>query len=166
MAAEFATLSALMPPSEHNSCRCAITYDVMFRRRVWSKQAVWHIFQNPAYVGRAAYGKTRMMPRTRKTRPRPPRGRPAEPRKSNTPVAVDSKEWVFVPVPPIVDERLFRVVHEQLEENRTRARLGRRRLGYLLQGLTCCAICRYAYYGKTTRERASAITQNRPMSIT
>ena len=30
-------------------------------RRVWSKQAVWHILQNPAYVGRAAYGKTRMM---------------------------------------------------------------------------------------------------------
>src|SRR5271166_1485629 len=51
-------------------------------RRVWSKQAVWHILQNPAYVGRAAYGKTRMMPRTRKTRPRPPRGRPAEPRPS------------------------------------------------------------------------------------
>ena len=122
-------------------------------RRIWSKQAVWHILQNPAYVGRAAYGKTHMTPRTRKTRPRPPRGRPAEPRKSNTPVAVDPKEWVFVPVPPIVDERLFRVVHEQLEENRTRARLGRRRLGYLLQGLTCCAACRYAYYGKTTRER-------------
>ncbi len=32
-------------------------------RRVWSKQVVWHILQNPAYVGRAAYGKTRMMPR-------------------------------------------------------------------------------------------------------
>jgi len=122
-------------------------------RRIWSKQAVWHILQNPAYVGRAACGKTRMVPRNRKTRPRPPRGRPAEPRRSNTPVSVDSKEWVFVPVPPLVDERLFRAAQEQLEENRTRARLGRRRLGYLLQGLTCCAICRYAYYGKTTRER-------------
>ena len=122
-------------------------------RRLWSKQAVWHILQNPAYVGRAAYGKTRMMPRTRKTRPRPPRGRPAEPRRSNTPVAVDSKEWVFVPVPPLVDERLFRAAQAQLEENRTRARLGRRPLGHLLQGLTCCAICRYAFYGKTTRER-------------
>src|SRR5215469_1711787 len=93
-------------------------------RRVWSKQAVWHILQNPAYVGRAAYGKTHMMPRNRKTRPRPPRGRPAEPRRSNTPIAVDSKEWVFVPVPPLVDERLFRAAQEQLEENRTRARLG------------------------------------------
>jgi len=122
-------------------------------RRVWSRQAVWHILQNPAYIGQAAYGKTRMMPRTRKTRPRPPRGRPAEPRRSNTPVAIDSKEWVFVPVPPIVNERLFRAAQEQLEENRARVRLGRRTLGHLLQGLACCAICRYAYYGKTTRER-------------
>src|SRR5271157_5714419 len=53
-----------------------------------------------------------MMPRTRKTRPRPPRGRPAEPRRSNTPVAVDSKEWVFVAVPPLVDGRLFRARRE------------------------------------------------------
>ena len=30
---------------------------------------------------------------------------------------------------------------------------GPTRLGHLLQGLACCAICRYAYYGKTTRER-------------
>jgi site-specific DNA recombinase len=53
---------------------------------------------------------------------------------------------------------LFRAAQEQLEENRTRARLGRRRLGHLLQGLTCCAICRYAYYGKTTRERGPGHT--------
>jgi len=122
-------------------------------RRVWSRQAVWHILQNPAYIGQAAYGKTRMMPRTRKTRPRPPRGRPAEPRRSNAPVAIDSKEWVFVPVPALVNERLFRAAQQQLEENRARVRLGRRTLGHLLQGLACCAICRYAYYGKTTRER-------------
>ena len=39
-------------------------------RRIWARQAVWHILQNPAYQGQAAYGKTRMMSRTRKTRPR------------------------------------------------------------------------------------------------
>ena len=33
-------------------------------------------------------------------------------------------------------------------ENRSQADFG-----YLLQGLTCSAACRYAYYGKTTRER-------------
>jgi len=40
----------------------------------------------------------------------------------------DSQEWVFVPVPRLVDEKLFRAAQEQLEENRTRARMGRRRL--------------------------------------
>ena len=30
---------------------------------------------------------------------------------------------------------------------------GPRRLGHLLQGLTCCALCGYAFYGKTTRQR-------------
>jgi site-specific DNA recombinase len=29
----------------------------------WSRQAVWHVFQNPAYRGQAAYGKTHMTSR-------------------------------------------------------------------------------------------------------
>jgi len=120
--------------------------------QIWSRQAVWHILQNPAYQGRAAYGKTHMMPRGKKARPRAARGRPAQPRRSNAPVAADPREWVFVAVPPIVDAALFRAAQEQLQENRSRARLGRRRPGYLLQGLTCCARCGYAYYGKTTHQ--------------
>ncbi len=122
-------------------------------KHIWSRQAVWHILQNPVYQGTAAYGKTRMMPRTRKSRPRPPRGRTAEPRRSNSAVSVDQKEWVFMKAPAIVDTALFAAAQEQLRENRTRARLGRRRPGYLLQGLTCCALCGYAFYGKTTRQR-------------
>src|SRR6266446_193093 len=121
-------------------------------KRVCSRQAVWHILQNPAYQGRAAYGKTHMMPRGKKARPRAARGRPAEPRRINAPVAADPKDWVFVPVPPLVDVGLFRATQEQLQENRSRARLGRRRPGYLLQGLICCARCGYAYYGKTTHQ--------------
>src|SRR6266851_1925242 len=121
-------------------------------KRIWSRQAVWHILQNPAYQGRAAYGRTHMMPRGKKARPRAARGRPAEPRRSNAPVAADPKDWVFVPVAALVDVALFRATQEQLQENRSRARLGRRRPGYLLQGLTCCARCGYAYYGKTTHQ--------------
>ena len=119
----------------------------------WSRQTVWHILQNPVYRGTAAYGKTHMMPRTRKSRPRPPRGRTAEPRHSNSAIAVDQQEWVFMPAPAIVDNALFNAAQEQLRENRTRARLGPRRPGHLLQGLTCCALCGYAFYGKTTRQR-------------
>lgn len=122
-------------------------------KSVWSRQTVWHILQNPVYKGTAAYGKTHMMPRTRNSRPRPPRGRPAEPRRSKSAVPVDQQEWVLMPAPAIVDASLFAAAQEQLRENRTRARLGRRRPGHLLQGLTCCALCGYAFYGKTTRQR-------------
>jgi site-specific DNA recombinase len=93
-----------------------------------------------------------MMPRGKKVRPRSARGRPAEPRRSNAPVAADPKEWAFVTVPAIIDPALFRAAQQQLGENRSRARLGRRRPGYLLQGLTCCERCGYAYYGKTTHQ--------------
>ena len=121
-------------------------------KRIWSREAVWHVLQNPAYQGQAAYGKTHMMPRGKKSRPRAARGRPAEPRRSNVPVTAAPEDWVFVPVPALVDKALFRAAHAQLEENRSRSRQGRRRPGYLLQGLTCCAKCGYAYYGKTIRQ--------------
>jgi site-specific DNA recombinase len=55
--------------------------------------------------------------------------------------------------PAVVDRALFNAAQEQLRENRTRARLGLRRPGHLLQGLTCCALCGYAFYGKTTRQK-------------
>ena len=58
-----------------------------------------------------------------------------------------------MPAPAIVTPALFNAVQEQLRENRSRARLGPRRPGHLLQGLTCCALCGYAFYGKTTRQR-------------
>jgi site-specific DNA recombinase len=121
-------------------------------KRVWSREAVWHVLQNLAYMGQAAYGKTHMMSRGKNSRLRAARGNPAEPRRTNAPVPTDPKEWVYVSVPPLVDAALFRAAHTQLEENRSRARQGRRRPGYLLQGLTCCARCGYAYYGKTIRQ--------------
>jgi site-specific DNA recombinase len=121
-------------------------------RLIWSREAVWHVLQNPAYMGRAAYGKTRMMPRGRNSRLRAARGHPTQPRRSNAPKPADPKEWVFVTVPALVDDALFRAAPAQLEENRSRARQGRGRPGYLLQGLTCCAKCGFAYYGKTLRQ--------------
>ena len=121
-------------------------------KRIWSREAVWHVLQNPAYMGQAAYGKTHMMPRGKKSRLRAARGHPTQPRRSNVPKPTDAKEWVLVTVPALVDDALFCAAQAQLEENRSRARQGRRRSGYLLQGLSCCAKCGYAYYGKTLRQ--------------
>jgi site-specific DNA recombinase len=119
---------------------------------IWSRQAVWHVLQNSAYMGQAAYGKTHMMPRGKNSRLRAARGHPTEPRRTKAPKPADRKEWAFLAVPALVDEALFHAAHAQLDENRSRARQGRRRPGYLLQGLTCCAKCRYTYYGKTLRQ--------------
>jgi site-specific DNA recombinase len=124
-------------------------------KSIWSRQVVWHILQNPAYYGKAAFGKTRMIERAKSKRPRPARGRPAQPRKSHVPRTVDQKEWVFVPVPPVIEPALYRAAHRQLDQNRSRARMGVRRPGYLLQGLLACSECRYAYYGKTTRQKGA-----------
>jgi site-specific DNA recombinase len=60
----------------------------------------------------------------------------------------------MIPVPAIVNEDVFAAVQAQLEENRRRARTGRRGARYLLQGLLVCACCGYAYYGKAISLRA------------
>src|ERR1700746_2069562 len=103
-------------------------------------------------MGQAAYGKTHMMPRGKNSRLRAAHGHPTGPRRTKAPTPADRKECVFCAVPASVAETLFRAAHAQLAENRSRARQGRRRPGYLLQGLTCCTKCRYAYYGKTLRQ--------------
>lgn len=64
-------------------------------KRTWSRQAVWHVLQNPAYQGKAAYGKTQMTLRDKEARLRAARGRPSQPRRSNRPVDTDPKDWVF-----------------------------------------------------------------------
>ena len=124
-------------------------------KAMWSRTAVWHILRNPVYQGTAAYGKTRMSPRNKKNRVRAPRGQKSEPRRAHAPLPVEQTEWIYIPVPALIDPSLFRAAQEQLRENRSRARLGRKQPGYLLQGLTCCAICGYAYYGKTLHQRGA-----------
>lgn len=122
-------------------------------KQFWSRTIVWHVLQNPAYKGQAAYGKTRTM--ARQPRLRPLRGRPAQPRRDHSIAAVEQQDWIFIPVPPLVEESLFEAAQQQLRENRTRAREGRRRPGHLLQGLTCCSTCGYAYYAKRLRQRGA-----------
>lgn len=115
-------------------------------KTVWDRTTVWGMLKNPAYQGTAAFGKTRAA--DLRPRLRPQRGRPAQPRRARAPIDVPPEEWIGVPVPALVSEDLFATVQEQLQENRQRARQGQRGARYLLQGLICCALCGYAYYGK------------------
>jgi len=119
-------------------------------RCVWGQSAVWAILRNPAYCGRAAYGRTGQVETTprlnRFTRQRGYRGsrsayreRPAE-------------EWLTIPVPALISEETFELARRRLQDN---ARFAARRTKEpsLLQGLLVCESCGYAYYRTSTQPR-------------
>src|SRR5271165_718720 len=116
-------------------------------KSLWDRSVVWLILKNPAYKGKAAFGKTRagaLKPQP----PRPQRGRPEQPRQPYSRVDTSSEDQIFIDVPGLVSEELFGAVQSQLEENRQRRRDRPGGGRYLLQGLVVCKRCGYSYYGK------------------
>ena len=120
----------------------------------WDPTTICGMLRNPVYRGTAMFGRTRSMPA--KPRLRPIGRRPQPPRRaSGSRSATSRDEWIEIPVPALIDEALFEAAQGQLEENRKRKREGRRRPGWLLQGLVVCRRCGYAFYGKMARGRMS-----------
>ena len=114
----------------------------------WERSTVWGMLRNPAYCGKACYGKTELRPRQRVTRPL---------RQRNGVVSRDSanherprQEWIEVPVPPLVSEEVFALAQEQLQKNAHHS--PRRTMEpTLLQGMLVCQQCGYALYRTSTR---------------
>lgn len=122
-------------------------------RTQWDRSVVWAILKNPAYMGVAAFGKTRsgeMRPRLRAQR-----GRDLQPRRPYSHYDAPPEEWISIPVPAIVEPEIFAAVEEQLKANQQHARQQARGAKYLLQGLVCCHNCGYAYYGKAISRKAA-----------
>src|SRR6266571_7047254 len=115
-------------------------------KTVWDRSMVWGMLKNPAYIGTAAFGKTRQEPL--RPRLRAQRGRALQPRRAVSTVDVPPEDWFSIPVPALVDPEVFAAVQAQLQENRRHARQSQRGALYLLQGLLQCQHCGYAYYGK------------------
>lgn len=113
----------------------------------WGRPTVWTILRNPAYMGKAVYGKSEGAATPRLLRPR--RGasattrRPCMPRKRTSP-----DRWISIDVPPIVSAELFEAAQVQLERNKRLAQRNARAERYLLQGLTVCGRCGYAFSGR------------------
>ncbi|WCR59221.1 MAG: Transposon gamma-delta resolvase [Wolbachia endosymbiont of Ctenocephalides felis wCfeF] len=112
-------------------------------KEVWNPGTIHHILENPIYKGQAAYGRTKLCPVKPKLRPQ--RNVASQQKYSRT--RTDKKDWIYIPVPRIVEEALFDAVQEQLAENRKRVRAQRRKATYLLQSLVVCQRCRYACCG-------------------
>jgi site-specific DNA recombinase len=114
----------------------------------WERSTVWGLLRNPAYRGRACYGKTELRPRQRITRPLRQRQGVASRDSANH--ERPREDWIEVPVPALVSEELFALAQEQLEKNKHHS--PRRTIEpTLLQGMLVCEQCGYALYRTSTR---------------
>jgi site-specific DNA recombinase len=114
----------------------------------WERSTVWGLLRNPAYQGRACYGKTELRPRQRITRPL--RQRQAMPSRNSANHERPREDWIEVPVPALVSEETFALAQEQLEKNKRHS--PRRTIEpTLLQGMLVCQQCGYGLYRTSTR---------------
>ncbi|MCX5756927.1 MAG: recombinase family protein [Candidatus Hydrogenedentes bacterium] len=114
----------------------------------WERSTIWAMLRNPAYMGKACFGKTESAPRQRITRPLRQRGG-FSPRCSSTRER-PRHEWIEIAVPAIISEESFALAEERLEQNK---RFSSRRTiePTLLHGMLVCGECGYAYYRTSTR---------------
>jgi site-specific DNA recombinase len=114
----------------------------------WERSTVWGLLRNPAYQGRACYGKTELRPRQRITRPL--RQRQGMPSRNSAHHERPREDWIEVPVPALVSEQMFALAQEQLEKNKRHS--PRRTIEpTLLQGMLVCQRCGYGLYRISTR---------------
>jgi len=113
----------------------------------WERSTVWGILRNPAYRGRACFGKTELRPRQRITRRLRKRQGLASRDSANH--ERPRQDWIEIPVPGLISEETFALAQEQLEQNRRHS--PRRTIEpYLLQGMLVCERCGYALYRTST----------------
>jgi len=82
----------------------------------WERSTVWGILRNPAYAGKACFGKTELRPRQRITRPLRQRNRISSRNSANH--ERPRQDWIEIPVPALVNETTFALAQEQLEKNK------------------------------------------------
>jgi site-specific DNA recombinase len=111
--------------------------------RHWNVTTLHGMLDNPAYIGRAVLGRSRIVPAE---------PRPRLVRRNSPPVACATKrvagsreEWIEIAVPALIDLGMFEAAQAQLAENRKRKRQSQSGPRWLLQGLTVCRCCGYAY---------------------
>jgi site-specific DNA recombinase len=122
----------------------------------WDRSVIWGMLRNPAYAGRAVFGKTQAI------HAQPGLNRIARLQGRTTPRPVKTvdrprQEWTEIAVPAITDQDTFARVQRRLADNKRFATRGSKAPS-LLQGLAACAACGYGYYrGHTTTTAGNKI---------
>ena len=115
----------------------------------WDRSVIWGMLRNPAYAGRAVFGKTQII------HAQPGLNRVARLQGRTTPRAVKAvdrprEEWTEIAVPAIVSEGTFARVQQRLAGNK-RFAARNTKVPSLLQGLAACSACGYGYYRTSAR---------------
>jgi DNA invertase Pin-like site-specific DNA recombinase len=115
----------------------------------WDRSVIWGMLRNPAYAGRAVFGKTMVVPES------PGLNRAARLVGRETPKASKTidrprDQWTEIAVPAIVSEETFDRVAQRLADNKRFASRNSK-VPSLLQGLAACSNCGYGYYRTSTR---------------
>jgi len=115
---------------------------------LWQTATLWGMLRNPAYQGRAAYGKTQNCPSQKITRPTRQQGGYSRHSSSK---AVDRSQWIEIAVPALVSSEVFALAQERLAQNQQLS-LRNTKEPSLLQGLLVCEQCGYGLYRSSSRK--------------
>jgi len=119
------------------------------RKSPWWASTLWHMLNNPAYEGRACYGKTEPAPASQ----RPNRIRRLKGVKARFWPTIHPRppeDWIVIPVPALVSTETFALARERLKLNQELSARRTRRPS-ILQGLLVCSQCGYALCRASTR---------------
>jgi len=114
----------------------------------WERSTIWGMLKNPAYKGRACYGKTKSTPRKKQNRRLRMKGGFSPRNSCSTPTS--REQWIEIPVPPLIDEPTYDWAQERLADN-VRKSARRTITPSLLQSILVCDNCGYALYRTSTR---------------
>jgi site-specific DNA recombinase len=115
----------------------------------WDRSVIWGMLRNPAYAGRACFGKTMRNEQTvglNRTARLAGRTTPRHYAVLERP----REDWLEIAVPAVVDEQTWARVQRRLADNKRFASRNSKNPS-LLQGICVCAGCGYAYYRTSTR---------------
>ena len=84
----------------------------------WDRSVVWGMLRNPAYAGRACFGKTMRTEQPAGLNRHRAAGRAQPPRGTYTVVERPREDWLEIPVPALVAEDTWHRVQRRLDDNK------------------------------------------------
>ena len=115
----------------------------------WDRSVVWGMLRNPAYAGRACFGKTMRTEQSAGLNRTARLAGRATPRQY-TVTDRAREDWLEIPVPGLVDQDTWDRAQRRLADNKRYAARNTKDPS-LLQGICACSGCGYAYYRTSTR---------------